>query len=39
MEISKMARQKENDGQILLKMRLMGDPKNSKDEKWENWDY
>ena len=39
MKTSKVARRKENGSQILLKMRLLGDPKNSKDERWENWDY
>ena len=39
MKTSKVARRKENGSQILLKMILLDDPKNSKDERWENWDY
>ena len=31
---------KRKDGnQVLLKIVLLGDPKNSKDERWGSWDY
>ena len=33
MKNLKVVRRKENGYQILLKMRLLGDPKNSKDER------
>ena len=35
----KVACRTENDSQILLKMGLLGDSENSRDEKWESWDY
>ena len=38
MKNSKVARRKENGGQILLKIGLL-ELKNSKDGKWENLDY
>ena len=32
------ARRKDGN-KVLLKMGLLGDPKNSKDEIWGNWNY
>ena len=29
----------ENGNKVLLEMGFLGDLKNSKDERWENWDY
>ena len=35
----KVACWKENCSKILLKIGLLGAPENSRDEKWESWDY
>ena len=39
IEVMQIACQKENDSKILLKFGLLGSKKNSKDKRWESWDY
>ena len=35
----KLFARRKDGNQVLLKMGFLGDPKNPKDERWENWNY